>query len=194
MKESTQNIERLRRRLSRDDFRQLGDDVWTRMGRSKPAQDAPETFSMAQFVTDYNTISPANRRLLWGSDPQRLRAMDSLVELADLGKKAEKYTQGSPTARHLQTLETLGLPFMVLMGSPAALPTAGILAGTTSTAALLTSPRYLSWLGEAVPLINRDPTATPKMLSRLLVNFAGDPLEDAARQYVNTYVEQEGMQ
>lgn len=141
----------LKRSLSADEWGDVAANVISEMGKPTPGQAAANEagFSVAQFVTRYNRLSPRGRDVLFGATggggarATALRSeLDNLAEVADTLKGIEKGANVSKTAVAGQTIATGA----GLLTPATALPTAGGLGAMALTGEILTNPAAVRWI------------------------------------------------
>jgi hypothetical protein len=140
--------------LPKDAQRDVTAAVVRRLGRAKPGQqdDLSETFSPETFLTNWNTLSPEARRVLFdrfgptfSSDMSKVaKAMSAVRDSARVGANP------SGTAGAAANQAALGgMVVAALTGQPGV---AGGIAGGMATAnlsaRLFTNPRFVSWLAK----------------------------------------------
>jgi hypothetical protein len=153
----------LKRSLAPDEWGDVAANVAAELGKPAPgAAPAGSTgFSVGQFVTKYNQLSPRGRDVLFGATggggakASALRAeLDNLASVADDLKNIEKGANTSKSAVGVQTVGTIG----GLVSPATALPTAAGLGGMALTGEALTNPVVVRWLAK----LGRAQKAGPK--------------------------------
>lgn len=110
-------------------------------------RDKDGIFSIARFATDWNALSPAAKRAVFG--PEARAALDDLALVGSGAKQAAKYANHSNTARAViadRMLGTLGTGATIGVS----LKTFGLALGAQyGMGRLLASPRFARWLARS---------------------------------------------
>ena len=161
-KGGVQRLVRVINSLPEDDRGSIRATIVDRLGRAKPgAQDVGgEVFSPAEFMTNWNKMSPEAKVALFGRDKKLTQALNDIALLADNTKQAQRFVNQSQTAgaQNYANLFNVMAGAGVLGGAGAAgagnfgialtsviLP----LALTKLSAAALTSQRLVRYLADA---------------------------------------------
>lgn len=138
------------------------------LGRaSRGTQNAEgDAFSLPQFLTHWNTITPEAKRTLFG--PQLRSALDDLAKVAEGTKEAQRFENSSKTGAAVGQLAT-----GALMGRAISNPlmTVAGLATQYGLGRLLSSPSFARWIAK-VP--NIQPSAMPAYIRKLSTVAAAD--------------------
>lgn len=108
----------------------------TPLGRDKDG-----AFSLARFATDWNKISPAAKRVVFGAEVRS--ALDDLATVGLGSKNAAKYANSSNTGRITSAVATGGT---LAAGLPTFVAT---IVGQYGAGRLLASPKFARWLAKA---------------------------------------------
>lgn len=179
----------LKRSVQPEDWNSLRATVISRMGR--PRASAPDAldanaFSVEGFVTNYASMSPEGRRILFGSmggggqqADQLMTEMERLARVASQQKRVEAAANRSRSGVSMGNIAVS--PF-----NPAAWP---LLAGMSITGEAMTNPAFVRWLANA-PNATGAPGGMAAHLQRLGQLAANDPAllpvyDDLARQLVS---------
>ena len=142
----------LKKSLPAEEFNQVSATIFDRLGRARAgAQDATgELFSPSTFLTNWNKMSPAARRVLVG-DKEVFSQLEDLATIASTYKSALKETNVSRTAGTLGSMGTIGA-----VGGGAATGNMTLIAaiaaggaGLNITARAMTNPTFLKALNRA---------------------------------------------
>lgn len=125
-KGGVQRLVRVINSLPEEDRGNIRATIVDRLGRAKAGmQDAGgEVFSPAEFLTNWNKMSPEAKSALFGRDKKLSQALDDIAILADSTKQAQRFVNQSQTAG-AQNYANL---FNVMAG-------AGVIGGATATGA-----------------------------------------------------------
>lgn len=99
-KGGVQRLVRVINSLPEDDRGSIRATIVDRLGRAKPgAQDVGgEVFSPAEFMTNWNKMSPEAKVALFGRDKKLTQALNDIALLADNTKQAQRFVNQSQTA------------------------------------------------------------------------------------------------
>lgn len=123
-KGGVRRIERLYQAMAPEDLGNLRATMINRLGLEK-LENGQSAFRSGKFFSRWNDMSPEGRRLLFGSDPATLKALDELAELAEGIKTSGQYANFPNTARALNVAEKVKdaslavAPFMFAGGAGA---------------------------------------------------------------------------
>lgn len=186
---NTAALQSLKRTLRPDEWRQVAATIINELGSPSPgAVGAVQqgAFSVANFVTNWNKLSPQGRRALFGSiggggqaADDLARQLDTLARVADYQKGVEALANSSRSGVHGSGFATIG---GIGAGLAAAAtgniaPLAGVLAGLGAlrlTGEMLTNPGFVRWLASA-PKAGRTVGGAREHLARLLQLASRDP-------------------
>jgi hypothetical protein len=186
-KEGATTLRAVMQSVPKDQQRMITATVLRRLGRAKPGaqDDLGEAFSTETFLTNWNTMAPEAKGVLFNRyGPEFRQDMDQVARVAANlrdGSKVMRNPSGSATAgANLLTAGTAA--GAVLSGNVA---TAGAIAGTALTAnlsaRLLTHPPFVKWLAKTTKAPKE---ALPALIAQLA--RSGDPvLEEAAAALQN---------
>lgn len=141
----------LKRSLAPDEWGDIASNVISELGQQKPgaAPAGQAGFSVSEFVTNYNKLSPRARAILFdsvgggGKNASELRAaLDNLASVADDLKGVEKGANASKTFVNAQSAGTVG----GLITAPG--PTVAFLSGMSLTGEAMTNPAVARWLAK----------------------------------------------
>lgn len=164
---------RLRSMLSLMPEEEAGDvraTIIDRLGRASASRQTAEgdQFSPNTFLTNWNKMSKAGRRLLF-NDPDQISALNDVAKIADSMRLAQQYANTSNTARAIAIQTALGAA-----GAVAAWPLAlKAAAAQYGTGKLLASKRFAKWLS-SVPQ-KADETTKQEYLTRLKMIGVREP-------------------
>lgn len=197
-KNGPSRLRALKKSLPVDDWNQLVGQQIREMGRATPgAQDITgELFSPATFLTTYNKLSPASRKVLFtGKQYQGLEEAVTNLTVVSAGlKEASKMANTSNTAQNLIYMNMLtggmgGLYGSQDEGGAAAGALKGMVAATAIpaiTAKLITSPKFINWLADSAT-IAANPNGIAAHLGRLATIAVKDKeLAPAIYEYLDT--------
>lgn len=140
--------------LPKDAQRDVTAAVVRRLGRARPGQqdDLSETFSPETFLTNWNTLSPEARRVLFDRfGPQFSADMGKIAKTMSVIRESSRVgANPSGTAGAAANQAALGgMVVAALTGQPGvAGGIAGGMATTNLSARLFTNPRFVSWLAK----------------------------------------------
>jgi len=175
----------LRKSLSDSDWGDIAATTVQRLGRPTASNaTGVDDFSVNSFVTNYQTMSPRGRDLIFGTGEQR-KELDNLVSVVERLKRVEKGANASKTGVSLQALGTVG----GLANPATTVPTLTVLSGLGVTGEMLTNPsvvRWLSRIGNA-----KTPSAMTRAVEQLKLAAAKNKaLEPLAYSLGQSVVEQ----
>lgn len=202
-------LARLRRNLRPEEWDLIAGTVLGRMGTPTAANRGAtelgtETaeFSVAKFLTDWNNLSPAAQRVMFGGTRYASLApqLNNLTKALQLAKNSDKLRNPSGTARIL--LAGLGVfggggaadmawQGMAGEGSTAASGLVGtavsLFLAPKMTARLMTNPRFVGWLAQATRLAARGEGSFMRHIGRLATVGKLEPeIKDAVEAYEAT--------
>lgn len=162
-----QSLLALKRSLHPDEWGDVVAQVVSNLGRPTASAADQGGFSFSRFVTNYNTLSPRGRAILFGSvggggrNAARLQAeLDNLAEVVQRLLSVERGANASNSGTAVQNvLTTLGF-----IGS-GGLAFKGVI-GMGMLGEAMTNPAFVRWLAN-VPRYQRSPTTWTEHLSRL---------------------------
>jgi len=166
VKDGATTLRQVMRSLPEDSQRELSSAFLRRMGRAVANQQDSESskFSMNTFLTNWNSISPEARNVLFGRYGSGFaKDMQKIADAADAVKEGSRiFANPSGTARKEALIgQTVGT--LATAGTAAATGNVGMatlaLMGSASSAALsnaaarvVTNPRYVKWLSRATEM------------------------------------------
>lgn len=198
--QSTQRLWQLRRSLKPEEWDVVGATIFENLGRAKPGVqggsmlgEVSNDFSVATFLTNWErlgigTAGRTSRDVLFGG--QRYGhvkdALDDLVTITTSLKKASALANTSGTARSTNwnsVFTALGTGALGAVGSGTVAGTVGAAAGGAAAhvaggygaAKLLTSPKFIRWLGSSARMIGRNPNGYIPALTRLEAIAEAEP-------------------
>lgn len=184
---NTEALLSLKRTLRPDEMRSVQATLINRMGRvRKGAADAlePEAFSIENFTSNYADMSPAARRILFGSrgggaTEDLAAALDNLAYVAGRQKNVRGFTNYSRSGSSVQNVGTLALAAgavgRAFMGD--FMPAVELAAGAVGMRVMgeaLTNPRFVRWMVGASRTTGKAGSLAAQ-LPRLAVIAAADP-------------------
>lgn len=130
----------LKKSLKADEWGDVAATVIENLGKPT-AGSADQGFSVSRFVTNYEGLSPAGRKLLV-SDPSLKRELDNLAYVMGRLKTVERGANSSNSGTAVQSAGTI-----VGLANPAtAIPAAKVLGGMALSGEIVTSPGAVRWL------------------------------------------------
>lgn len=160
--------------LPHDGQRQVASAVVRRLGRSNPSNqnELGEMFSTERFLTNWNTLSPEARNVLFNRfGPQFRQDMDRISQVAaNLREGSKVYANPSGTSQGGAQI-ALGTTAVVsfLTGNFANVAAvAGAVAGSNVAARLMVNPDFVGWLARTTRL----PTSALNAQIQVLSNVA----------------------
>lgn len=169
-KEGATTLRAVMQSLPTDSQKTVSATVLRRLGRSKPGQqdDIGEAFSTETFLTNWNSMSPEAKAVLFNRYGPSFRAdMDKVAKVAaNLREGSQVFRNPSGTAQAGIQYSTIGA-FVISLAN-GNFKTAGAIAtgvtGSNLSARLLTHPPFVKWLAEKT---NRPIEAMPALLNQL---------------------------
>lgn len=167
-----QSLLSLKRSLAPDEWGDVAANAVNELGaqRAGSAPAGSSGFSVSEFVTNYNKLSPRGRSILFGdvggggARAGQLRAeLDNLATVADDLKGIEKGANTSKSAVGVQTVGTLG----GLLNPSTTIPTATLLGGMALTGEMLTNPVVVRWLSRVGVASKAGPSAVGIVVRQL---------------------------
>lgn len=155
----------LKASLKPDEWGDVASSVIDRMGA--PSNGAanvnePDSFSLANFVSKYGSLSDRGKALLFGTGDLRGQ-LDNLAQVAGKVKAVEKGANASNSGVSMQNMKT-----MQLLANPLTmLPTLGALGGMKLTGRLLTDPAAVRWVANLAKAQASSPAAVSSAIGRL---------------------------
>lgn len=187
-KEGATTLRAVMQSLPKDAQRMLSASVIRRLGRATPGRqdDLGEQFSTETFLTNWNSLSPEAKRVLFDRYGEGFRAdMDRIAKLAaNLREGSAVFRNPSGTAQAGIQYTTVGAFVMsVMTGNFGA---AGAIAGGAAmanvAARLLTHPPYVRWMARATQAPIQ---ALPAMLNQLAQS--NDPIMREAYELLSKH-------
>jgi hypothetical protein len=177
----------------------LAGSVLYKMGLAKPGVQSADgnLFSPGTFLTNWNSMDDAARKQLFGGTryEQLAPQLDRLTRLTAAVKDTSATRNYSNTAGALHFLTLLGAGAGAVGGmfSENGSGTGGALAGATAAivapravAKLMTSPKFVNWLGTTVKVANTNYNNVPAQIGRLISIAKAEPeLREEIYQYVS---------
>jgi hypothetical protein len=181
-KEGGTRISQIMRSLSRPERKIVRGTVLHRLGKATAGQQdsTGQLFSANRFLTNWSAVSPEAKRAMFGGDTATRKSLDNIAKVAERLKEVDRFGNPSGTAQQA----TLGALLVGGVIKPVEVA-AGILGGN-SAARLMTSDRFVKWLGRnANKKLNKD--NLNKSL-RELKNLSNNEqiINDDLAQYVTT--------
>ncbi len=187
----------MRKSLPKEQWDKVVGQVINNMGRANPgAQSAAgDIFSPATFLTNYNKLSPAVKRQLFGHDPLLAKSLDSLTKVSGSIKDMAGVANTSRTAQ-------AGVYMGMLMGGlggvegyrsggaegalkGVAMGLAGGVAVPYMASKLMTSKGFVNWLADAATIATDTPKAMGAHILRLHLISEREPhIKEEVRQYL----------
>lgn len=134
---------------------------------SKGTQNAAgDGFSLPQFLTHWNGMTPSAKRTLFGAELRT--ALDDLATVAQGTKEAQRFANFANTGSPLGLIAT-GAGSTQIFSNP--VETIALLAGQYGLGRMLSSPRFARWLARAP----KQPSAVVPHVNRLSVIAASEP-------------------
>jgi hypothetical protein len=152
----------LKKSLKPDEWGDVGATVIQNLGKPTAGQADLGDFSVNQFVTRYNELSPFGRVLLFGSGEQRA-ALENLVKVAGMQKGVERAANASKSAVAGQSLATVA----GLANPGTTAPTAAFLGGLGVTGEMMTNPAVVRWLARTTEAKAKSPAVYQETLKQL---------------------------
>lgn len=123
--------------------------VVRRMGVAKPGvqNDAGDVFSTQSFLTNWNTLSPQAKSVLFKNDSDIRNNLDKIAAVTNNLREGSKvFQQNSGTAPASEQIK-LGIAAMsAIAHPPAAVPIIAALGTSNMAARLMTNPDFVKWL------------------------------------------------
>jgi len=118
--------------------------VINRLGKATPGQQdaAGQAFSTSRFLTRWNELSPEAKRAIFGEDNITRKAMNDIAKVSEKIKDIDRFGNPSGTAQQV----TLGA--LILGGAIEPVTVASGVAGANVSARLMTSDKFVRWLGK----------------------------------------------
>lgn len=170
----------LRRSFKPEEWDVVASSVFSKMGRANPGQqeasaigEAADDFSANTFLTNWSKLSPEAKKELFGGKRYADLApeIEALVRTAGRFKDAGKMSNPSGTARNtIAALTVLGAGDQLLRdGDPkgAAGTVATAVLAPRAVAKLMTSPKFVNWLGNTVTATANKPAVWPMRIGQL---------------------------
>jgi hypothetical protein len=129
---------------------------------NRGAQGKDGTFSVNNFVTFMDNLSPQGKDLLFGKTDLRA-SLDNLVRVARMQKGVEQAANHSNTAVSAQALGTVA----GLVNPHTAIPTLAGLTGMAGAGEMLTNPAAVRWLANLAKAEKTSPAAMSSAVGRL---------------------------
>ena len=164
----------LRRMLPKNAIDEISSSLLADLGKptGSAAGAALESgFSPSRFSTQWQQLSPAARKVMFGHRPGLKKALDKYADVAVNLKDYEKLANSSRTGVSNAIWSVIGGGGVAVGAlSPAAL--AGVIGTLTTTRAAshyLASPAYVNWLTRTTSIMKRgrEPSGIAKQLNRL---------------------------
>lgn len=194
-KDGGTTLMRLRRNLTNDEWGTVASSVFARLGRAKPGQQGAseigqlaDDFSPATFLTNWSALAPESRQALFGGTRYAniVPELNALTRTVARFKDADKMANPSGTARNaIAALAVMGAGKDIFEGDTtgAALTIGGAVLAPRVAAQLLTSPRFINWLGQTVNAQGSNWTAR---IGRLAAIAEAEPaIQDEIDQYMS---------
>ena len=192
--QSPTTIRTLMKSLPEAERKDVASEFIRRMGMPSPgaagAEGIQEGFNPARFLTNYNKMQDPVKSAVFSGVDGLADAMDNLAVASGAVKDIQKMANPSGTAQQLMVMNLLmGLGGAVgggASGMAAGVGTAAAgVAGVAGIGKLMTSPKFIRWLSDAVATeITNQPMAWGPMLTRLLAIGEAEP---ALREEINQY-------
>jgi hypothetical protein len=200
-KDSANQLERFKRTMDADTFRDFAATMTDQMGKATPgAQDAGgDVFSVATFVTNWNRLDDGAKRVLFGD---RFEDLERLSRVASSMKNMEKHANNSRTAiqSYMGNLVTGGgLGFTSGVGGlmdPSIGTVLGMAGGLTSLGVghyaipkigskIIMNPKFLQFMTGTMPGKGTDLAGH---MGRLMTESVNWNLDDRERAELETFL------
>lgn len=179
-----QRLARTIRSMPKDEGDTVRATIVDRMGNAKPAKGEAETFSPAEFSTQWNGMSNRAKSVLF-PDKQHRAALDKFAQVTAGMKRSQEYQNFSNTALGANVIGT-GL---AALSGPAGWLTAALYSGATFGAGkLLASPRFARMIASTTKLPPEQ--AGRKLSEQLAVLASREPALAADARGLQQYITQ----
>jgi hypothetical protein len=138
-KGNTEQLSRFIRALPAEEASTVRATLISQLGRPTAGTNAGEAFSLNQFLTHWNAMTPRARQVVFGGDS--LSALDDLARVAKGSRQAQAYLNRSNTGGAVGSILTAGI-----LGLPAV---AAALGTSNAAGRLMASPAFARWLAGA---------------------------------------------
>ena len=143
---------------------------------------AESNYSPQTFITNYNKLSEEAKQVLFGGDKELFTSLNSFTEVLErIAKDAEAMSNPSGTARLYGAMgmfspSAIGMA-VEAVGKGGAFYDAGFLsiAAAPGMAKLMTTPRFVDWLGEGIEKAAYDPNSLGQHVRRLVQIYELEP-------------------
>jgi len=179
-----QRLARTIRSMPKDEGDTVRATIVDRMGNAKPAKGEAETFSPAEFSTQWNGMSNRAKSVLF-PDKQHRAALDKFAQVTAGMKRSQEFQNFSNTALGANVIGT-GL---AALSGPAGWLTAALYSGATFAAGkLLASPRFARMIASTTKLPPEQ--AGRKFSEQLSVLATREPVLAADARGLQQYITQ----
>ena len=160
----SQRLLALKKSLRPDEWGDVAATTIDRMGQPTAGAALPgeQGFSVSRFVTNYESLSPQGKSMLFGTGALR-RELDNLAYVAGKLKAVEKGANHSNSATSLQTIGTVG----GLINPATTLPTAKVLAGLALGGEAVTNPAVVRWMARMAAAERQNPAQVTIVVRQL---------------------------
>jgi hypothetical protein len=201
-----QQLMRVRRNFQPEEWDAVAGTVLGRLGRATPGQQGASElgqeaadFSVNTFLTNWNKLAPEAQKALFGGTRYRDLAdpLNDLVKVVGAMKDSAKLANTSGTARSVGVQSAFGAAGAAggaLLGGDVESAGYGSLGtlfmatlGARYSSKLITSPKFVRWLGQTVQASQRNPASLRAALPRLVAIAEAEPeLREAVHQYMGS--------
>jgi hypothetical protein len=201
-----QALMRVRRNFQPEEWDAVAGTVLGRLGRATPGQQGASElgqeaaeFSVNTFLTNWNKLAPEAQQALFGGTRYRdlTDPLNDLVKVVGAMKDSAKLANKSGTARSVGVQSAIGAAGAATggllggdvesAGQGSLWTLLGVTVGARYASKLITSPRFVRWLGRTVQASQRNPASLRAALPRLAAIAEVEPeLRDAVHQYMGS--------
>jgi len=204
-KDGGSKLLKIRRNLTPEEWDLVAGTVLGRMGLPTAARqagrrvgEAANGFSVASFLTNFSRMSPgAQNALFSGTRYKSLKPqLDNLVRAVELARNNDSLSNVSGTARVLLAAAGVLSAGGTVGGAVSGEETSGTITGALGTGAvsffiapryaakLITNPRFVGWLSQAIRLSTRGEGSFARHIGRLATIGEVEPeIKDAVREF-----------
>jgi hypothetical protein len=201
-----QQLMRVRRNFTADEWDAVAGTVLGRMGRATPGQQGASElgqeamdFSVNTFLTNWNKLAPEAQKALFGGTRYRDLAdpLNDLVKVVGAMKDSAKLANTSGTARSVGVQSAVGAGGAAIggllggdvesAGQGSLWTLLGVTVGARYASKLITNPRFVRWLGRTAQAAQRNPASLRAALPRLAAIATAEPdIREAVHQYLGS--------